>query len=97
MTRLLTDRQELRDLRDALKMTQVQMAAAIEMPIRTYQTLENGESNVKPWHLKAARYAAIEYSIEHGVVGLLPRDIIERSLHVTQLAVEAGRIKPPQW
>jgi DNA-binding XRE family transcriptional regulator len=88
------EQKELVDLRKELGITQVEMAEEIGMPVRTYQTLENGTSITKPWHLKAARYAAIEWAAHHGhdsFAALLPRDIQENVRDVADLLKRAAK------
>lgn len=73
---------ELHALRIACGATQSNMANAAGMPLRTYQALEDNVNPVKPYHLKAARFAALELSVAAG--GLFPSlpyelvDLVER-------------------
>jgi len=92
---LLTPKQELIDLRHVLRLTQAQMAEAMEVPFRTYQALEGEQNPVKPMHLKAARYAAMEHARKMGDATLLPRDVREVAAGIALLekeAEQAGRL-----
>ncbi len=92
---LITDHQELINLRTELELTQAKMAEIIGMPFRTYQALEGGQNPVKPWHLKAAKYAAIEYATAQSDIGLLPvniwNDIRSASLLIDQSMRPTGK------
>jgi len=54
------NRDTLLAIRRGLQQNQRQMADLMGLPLRTYEDLEAGRSQVRPIHLNAARYAAVQ-------------------------------------
>lgn len=52
--------EELKDLRTRASMNQREFAMAMGVPLRTYENLENGRSEVRQIHLNAARWALVK-------------------------------------
>lgn len=59
------DRNDLKNIRIYSGSTQSQMAEAMGLPLRTYEDLEAGRSQLRPVHEKAALYAK-EQMVEQG-------------------------------
>ncbi len=53
---------DLKSFRENLGATQIEMATAMGMPLRSYQDVEAGRNPVRPIHVCAARWANIKLS-----------------------------------
>lgn len=56
----------LKDLRAEMRVTQTEFATAMGMPLRSYQDIESGKNPVRPVHVAAAKWAAIELADKAG-------------------------------
>lgn len=75
--------EELKALRDSTHLNQRQFAAAMGVPLRTYENLESGRVDVRRVHINAAKWAITELLTEDDI-GLImtPDDValtIERA------------------
>lgn len=74
---------ELKELRRLSCMTQRDFAMAMGVPLRTYENLENGRSEVRQIHLNAARWALAKAlaADETGVIvsGRAIEDVIRKA------------------
>lgn len=71
------DREDLLTLRKNLGATQSEMAAAMGVPLRTYQDIEAGISNLRPIHERAAAWAAVNLALANGKPEAIPPAVAE--------------------
>lgn len=68
----------LKYYREGVNLTQAQFAAAMGMPLRSYQDIESGKNPVRAIHLKAANWALTELASKSDLgLGFLPPEIEE--------------------
>lgn len=53
------NREELRELRKMLRLSQAQMAQRMGMPLRSYEDIEAGRNPVRPVHQRAATFVLL--------------------------------------
>jgi DNA-binding XRE family transcriptional regulator len=73
----IMDRHELLKLRDSLDATQTEMAAAMGVPLRTYQDIETGISKFRPIHERAAAWAVISLALANDKTEVIPAPIAD--------------------
>lgn len=66
----------LKKLRSLTPLTQHGFAGAMGVPLRTYEDLESGRTPLRPVHVKAAQWAALETAAENPVAAHLSDDLI---------------------
>lgn len=81
----------LRELRTMVGATQSQFADRMGVKLRTLEDLEAERAGLRPVHMKAAQFAAIEFVMDRGGFDKLPVDLRNfiRSAHL-QLKEETG-------
>lgn len=72
--------------------TQAEMAAAMEIPFRTYQDIEAGKVEYRPIHVSAAIVAMIKLAIAKEDGSILPQGIADLVVSAASL-VQQSRTK----
>jgi transcriptional regulator with XRE-family HTH domain len=75
----------LRDLRELLGLSQMEMAREIDVSMRAYQALEGGESKVGIRHIRAFNDVAFERAVVTGNPMLAPASVRKRALDLVRL------------
>ncbi|WP_105430205.1 helix-turn-helix transcriptional regulator [Neorhizobium sp. T6_25] len=81
---------DLKIMRNQIGVTQVAMAEAMGMPLRSYEDVESGKSATRPIHIAAAKWAAIKIKATGKSDNPLPSDVAEMARHA--LEQDAGDI-----
>ncbi|MDK4720116.1 helix-turn-helix transcriptional regulator [Rhizobium sp. CNPSo 3968] len=76
----------LKYYREGAHLTQSAFAAAMGMPLRSYQDVEAGKNPVRPIHVAAAHWALITLHASGAIPGGLPFEISETVRLSTQAA-----------
>lgn len=79
---------DLRAFRKSLGVNQETMAAAMGMPRRTYQEIEDGTTTIRPAHVRAAYFGAICIAAFQGGKDRLPDFLGELTLKASAPAGE---------
>lgn len=69
------NRDRLEGIRRSLNQNQREMAELMGLPLRTYEDLEAGRSEVRPVHLNAARYAAVQLAAQRAPNAAWPVEV----------------------
>lgn len=64
----------LANWRSAVDVSQATMAMAMNLPLRTYEDIEAGRSQLRPIHVSAAKLALLRLAVERGRPELLNLD-----------------------
>lgn len=62
----------LKDYRARAELSQAKMAEAMGLPLRTYEDIESGRSQIRPIHVHAAQMALIHQAIARSDASIIP-------------------------
>ncbi|WP_275790523.1 helix-turn-helix domain-containing protein [Pararhizobium gei] len=84
---------DLKIARNQMGVTQAEMAAAMGVPIRTYEDIEAGRSKCRPAHVAAAKWAMVQLAATRRDVYKLPENIsqtLKDALEYDEVARKPG-------
>lgn len=83
-------KQDLIDLRKELGLTQQEMAAQFDMALRSYQSLESGESEYRFIHRLAAERVALILAADRKAPALAPRSVRADAIELVRVGAQTG-------
>jgi DNA-binding XRE family transcriptional regulator len=85
-----SSRDDLIALRKEMALTQNQMANELDMALRSYQSLEAGESEYRPIHRLAAERVALSIAASRKAPMLVPRSVRDDAIELVRVGLSTG-------
>ncbi|MBE1208126.1 XRE family transcriptional regulator [Aminobacter carboxidus] len=90
-TRTAVGPDDIENTRKMFKLTQPEMAEAMNVPLRTYEDLVASRVNWRPIHRRAAEMALLTLARSKSEAGLLPDHLRELVLELNELLAKGAQ------